>query len=494
VVGATCQPRFTAERADGAALYVRLSDAYLAVATHLGTLDVYRAADGRQVLRAPLGEAQVHDVALLDDAGRVAVGGWFPYLQVYDLVSGGPPVRVQRQGRTTRLAWIADEPTLWVAGPGGTHTWRAGEGLRALPGGPAHESDAAASDDLLVSARTLAVWHAGARRVSLFDYDGFAPTRRLKLGPGSVWAVAADPSSGRLFAGTSAGTLYAYAPGAPAATAFELHADGITDLALGAGSLASTSDDKTLAVWSLPAVSVAWRSRAHAYLVNQVVLAGAPASLWSSSSDGVLKRWGWPQPDELESVDTRRVVPGAPWALHALWVSPRGEHVLAGTWQHALLDLRRTAGAGWTGRRLPLESRTTYRALELAGLDAVLFVGLYPSRAWLYDLRAGRLERLPTFGLSTYALAAGDSTGQAWALGDGSVVRYVVRRADDGALTCDAGARVATGLGVALSAVRVASRTLAAGLETGEVVWLDTASLAGPTLARVTLGRGRAQP
>jgi hypothetical protein len=488
VVAAACTPRYAVDRQAGAAAHVRLSDAYLAVAQGLRTLDVYRAADGHKLLAAPLAEAQVHDVALLDDAGRVAVGGWFPYVEMHDLVSGAPPARVARQGRTTRLAWIADAPTLLLAGPAGTHTWRAEDGLRDVSDD--HERHGAAGDDdLLVTARAVVVLQGDARRVALYDYDGFAPARRVKLGAGSVWALAADPVSGRLFAGTSAGTLYAYDPGAPAATPYELHGDGITDLALGGGALASTSDDKTLAVWQLPAVSVTWRSRAHDYLVNQLALAGDPPSLWSSSSDGVLKRWGWPQPDEQESLDTRRLVPGAKWALHALWVARDGAHVLAGTWQHALLDLRRARDGAWSGRRLPVESQTLYRALELPGLDAVLFVGLYPPRVALYDLRSRRLERLPSFGLSTYTAAPGDAPGEAWVLGDGAALRYVVQRTADGALDCDVGARVATGLGVALSVAHIAPHTLAVGLETGEIAWLDTRALDGPPLARVRLPR-----
>ncbi len=482
-VAPVCVPAFEAPWDTSAGLRLALSDRYLAVAQGQRTLDVYRTAGGRRVRHTALPDPRVHDVALLDDVGQVAVAGWYPRVDVFPIEGESPAIGVPRQGPTVRLAWIRDRPTLLAGGPAGLHLWRRGgafeevtaSGLRGL----AREGQGAG--DLLVAPGLIAALNGDDHVLALYDYDSLGATRRALGTDAALWALATEADGSRVYAGSSRGPLHALDVTRDSATTLALHADGITDLALQGGALASCSDDKTVAVWQLPKLEVSWRTRAHGFLVNQLTLAGQPPALWTSSSDGSVKRWGWPQPEPQEQLDTRRLVPGQAWALHALWVAPSGNLVLAGTWQRALLELRRDERGVWSGRRWPVDSQVLYRAIDVPSVDAVVFVGLSPHMVWVYDRRTERVSRLPSFGHLVNSGSAGATPGEVYVAGLDAVLRYRLKRAPDGALDGDFTAALDTRLGTALSAAWLARPGAAArlvlGQEQGTLVFVDPRAL-----------------
>jgi serine/threonine-protein kinase len=480
----TCVPAFEAAWDVSAGLHVALSERYLAVAQEQRSLDIYRTAGGTRVRHTPLSEARVHDVALLDEAGLVALGGWYPRIDVFTLEDGTAATALPRQGPAVRLAWLGDAPTLLVGGPAGLQLWRPGGALEDVPapGLRGLTLEGQGLGDLLVGADVVAALNGDDHAVALYDYDSLRGTRRMLASDGgALWALAADPDGSHVYAGSSRGPLLAYDVQREHLDTLRLHADGITDIAMHAGTLASSSDDATVAVWRLPGLEVLWRQRAHDFLVNQLVLAGQPPTLWTASSDGSVKRWGWPQPEQQELLDTRRLVGGTDWALHALWVAPAGDLILAGTWEHALLELRRDARGRWSGRRLPVESTTLYRAIDVPAVEAVVFVGLSPHLVWIYDRRDGQLSRLPSLGHLVNSGCAGAQAGEVYVAGQAAVLRYRLRRAADGGLDGDFSAALDTRLGVALSATWLprpgGAGRLVLGGENGQLTFVDPRAL-----------------
>jgi hypothetical protein len=280
------------------------------------------------------------------------------------------------------------------------------------------------------------------------------------------------------------GTLLAYGDGGVASQS--LHTEGITALAIEGDRLVSASDDKTVAVWRLPALRVEWRARAHEFLVNKLLFAGAPPLLYTSSSDGTLKLWQWPELELREAIDTRALSKSKKkYSLHAFWVSPEGDRILAGTWNHALLVLTRRGGA-WSAVEREVTSGSLYQAVSLPGVRAVLFLGIAPFRAYLYDLDSGALGKVDLLGANVYAAVGDPSGSEARLLGEGAVLRYAFSRGDGGAIAYSVSMGLDTDLAPVTAAARMGDGRIAAATNEGSLYLLD-ASLPGtaPVLREV---------
>ena len=254
---------------------------------------------------------------------------------------------------------------------------------------------------------------------------------------------------------------------------------GVTSLVSDGRHLASASDDATIAMWKLPDLSVEWRSRAHGQLVNQLYLEPTSASLWSSSSDGVVKRWSWPDLAEAETVDVRELVSG-PLALHAVWAAPGGNTLLAGTWRRRLLVLTRDgAGHGaYTARSIPFAAVAGYRLVGLPAVDAVALLGVYhPYEMAAFDLTRGELERLPNLGQPVRAALAFDDGRRLLGFATGVVLDYRFKRGANGRLELTVAARQQSALGIVSAAAALGPSAVAVANHRGEVMRLELAAL-----------------
>ncbi len=477
-----CRKRFSLPLPAGP-VNLALGERHLVLARS-GEVAVHALPDGGRLSSHELREARVGVLALHEDAGLVAVGGWFDHVDVLPL-AGGAGWRLARQGRAVDLAWVPDRSLLLIAGDAGLSSWEPGADREQPVDGELRAAR------LLVDGDGILALDAVSQRLRVLDYGDLAPLARVRLSRQSIWGLAAG--DGALYAGGQDGSLRRWEPATGAVEAFPLHSDGITDLALLGDHLASASDDKTVAIWQLPRMNVIWRSQAHGYLVNQLHLRGGPSpSLWTSSSDGLVKQWAWPQSEERQAVDTRRVL-GRSYNLHAVWASGDARQLLVGTWNHALLVLRRDARGPWAGRALPVESQVVYQRAEAAGVDAVVLVGLYPHRAYAWDLRRGRLLALPDFGVAAYAAVPGAEPGEVLVPGVGGLLRYRLERGADGDLAARAWARLDTRLGPLLCGALLPGSPprLAVGNGQGELVLLDLGRLFGRQLFEGRLAEAR---
>ncbi|HSB63135.1 MAG TPA: winged helix-turn-helix domain-containing protein [Thermoanaerobaculia bacterium] len=450
-----------------------LSDRAFAFAAGNGApVRVFDAVTGAPRFEAELAETRVETLALEDLTGRVAAGGAFDTVQVFGL-TGGRPETFPSRGWTSSLAWIPDHPTLLAGGRLGAVAWRPGAGVLAWPAEPGNGGALAATPDAVL------VLSPDRQRLAVFAYAGFPPEARVAVSKAPLWALARDPEGRTVFAGGRDGKVYAVDASSRAIRAETVHTDGVPSLLAAGDFLASSSDDKTVAVWSLPGPKLVRRVRAHDFLVNDLQLAPeAPggAVLVTSSSDGTIKTWRWPSLEPLETVDLTPFAGGKVEA-HALWTSPDASRVLVGTWDHALLDLVRADGR-WTGRRLATEGGAVYRLAGLPKLGLVAGVGILPHEVFVFDLATGSRRALQDAGLQPF-WAVAEPAGDAFiAVGNGGASRYVLTRASDGTFTATVVSRRQSGLSL-LTAVLLPDGSLWCGSDDGALLDFPRRALDG---------------
>ena len=454
-----------------------LSDRWLAFAAGNGEpLRVFDVATGSVRLEAPFAETRVKALAVEDATGRVAAGGAFDSVRVFRL-TGEPPETFSGRGWTSGLAWVQDHPTLLAAGRLGATVWRPGAGVVASAADLTNGGSVAASPDGVL------VHSPDRQRLAVFAYAGFPPETRVAVSRAPLWALAHDPEGHTVFAGGRDGKVYAVDASSRTVRAETVHTDGVPSLLCAGGLLASASDDKTVAVWSLPGPKLVRRVRAHDFLVNDLQLApeapGGPV-LVTSSSDGTIRTWRWPSLEPLETVDLTPFAGGKVEA-HALWTSPDASRVLVGTWARVLLDLAKRDGR-WTGRRMATEAGAVYRLAGLPKLGLVAGAGIRPHEIFLYDLASGVRRNLERAGLDVNWVVA-EPEGDAFvAVGDGGAVRYTFARATDGSLSSSLVSRRQSGMLLLTATLRPDGR-LWAGTYDGAVLAFPPGALRGPPLA-----------
>lgn len=410
--------------ADGDAASVALSRNWIAVATRgAARMHVYRTSDAVQVLDQPLDAGQVRDLRVLDVPARVAVASNGPEVHVFALDESAPRRSFSLQGGAQSLAWVPDYPSLLVAGDSGLSLWR----------DPAFVDERHADAKLergtaFVDGQGLLLLDSISHTLRQFDYGTLPIAVEHVIGKSEAWAVHVDAVTHAVYVGARDGSIHALVDGK--VSHHPLHADGVTALVGDAGHLASASDDRTLAIWRLPDMTVQWRSRGHDFLVNQLQVQGN--ALWSSSSDGTLKRWHWPTLEAEETIDLRAIT-GRRLNLHAFHIDASATHALIGTWNNTVVALERAPGKDWTDALFTVESSGGYHVVALPGVALQLVQGTAPARMYAYDEKKHQLHDLPDFGADFYALVADGSGSAAYALGTGAIARYQLMRDPEGA-------------------------------------------------------------
>lgn len=421
---------------------VALGRDWIAAASYDGArLRVYRSADATLAAEHVLDAGRVRDLRVLDAPARVAAASFGPELRVFALDDAAPPRTLSLPRGAQALAWLPDYPTLLAAGEGGLALWRDPGWLDQ-----SHAEVASAAGALHADGGGVLLLDAQAHRLYRYAYGHLPIAAQHDLGKDEAWAVHVDAGSGDVFVGARDGAVYRLHGGQ--LDTYRVHADGVTALDGDAGHLASASDDRTVAIWNLPSMSVQWRTRGHDFLVNQLQLQGN--ALWSSSSDGTLKRWRWPTLEEEASIDLRKLNGGAPLSLHAFHVDATGRRAVVGSWNHLLLLVER-AGERWQLQKLPLVSSGGYHVLDLPEVGLVLVQGTLPTRLYAWDWQARALYDIPDFGLDFFALVADGSGAGALAAGTGVVAHYRFGRDANGEPRWFAALGLASDLG-ALSA------------------------------------------
>lgn len=445
-----------------------VGDRYAVLVRQSGPVEVFDLEQRRLAWQADFGAFRVRAIALDETLDRLAVAGDGERLGIWQL-HDGKSVAAPRPGRELRaLLWLRDGARLLAADSANLSLWQWRDGqaqqVLQLAGG---------ADWLYRGKRQI---YAGSeRRLRRFDF-GPAAARRVGAGLGDTWAIAAD-AQGVYAGGSNNGDLVKLEPRAAAPLRRKVHNEGITDLQLYQGRLISSSDDNTVAVWRLPSLELEWRTKGHDFLVNQLATG---ASLWSASSDGSLRRWRWPELELAEILDLRPRI-ATDLELHALRVFGQDEEILAGSWNHRLIRLKRDGGH-WQLHTAPFEARTGYRLVELTALRAVLAVGLNPGRLAIIDRDSDRIVQLPRDTRAWHAAAADADGRSIWLGGDAAIARLQLERRADGGFSATMTLRESSDYGqigalTLTPATAGAAAQLAFGNERGELLFVDTADV-----------------
>ena len=426
----------------------------------------------------------------MDDArGQVAAAGPFDSVAVFATQGAPGPRLLPRRGWTYGLAWISDGPTLVAAGLEGIAAFRgdAAEPLASLPsvspGGALH----AGSDALLALVPRR-------QRLAVVSYAGFPPTARVPAGGRALWAAEHDAAGETVFAGGRDGHLWVLDTRDLSVRQADAHTDGIPSLARDGDLLASSSDDKTVALWRLPGPALRARTKAHDFLVNDlaVVEGREGPELVTSSSDGTARRWAWPALELLEKVDAGALL-GRPVSLHAVWPAPGSRRLLAGSWNGSLLDLAFREGR-WVLRELPVPSRAVYRLAAVPRLGLVVATGIHPASLHVFDLPSGTLHPLDAAGLDVFWAVPVPSRDEVLVVGLNGVSRYAFSaRLPDASGRRTLSYRIwsgrQTGAGLQ-TATLLPDGSLWAGTTRGELVRFESRRLGGAPLAERSVELG----
>jgi len=371
-------------------------------------------------------------VAFAEDAGLVALAGWFDSVRVIDLQQATVLDIARRQGAdmAVDLLFLDEGPTLAIGERGGLTLWRRKEGITARWDRPG-----SLLSDLARGSGFLLALDREKHEVLCFSPGGISSARQGRISGELPWAILSDPASDRVLLGLESGILEAASLKDFGITKKSVHTQGITSLVSDGERVASASDDKTIAVWRLPELEVEWRSRAHDYLVNSLCYSRGSHSLYSASSDGKIKKWSWPDLEEVESIDTAGIF-GQTYPLHALWVSPDEKTLFLGTWARQANLLRKDASGSWKGSSLPFDSEAGYAIGDLFGVESLLLLGAnHPFVLGLYDFHQEKFFRLKGCNRAFSSLVTLDNGRRALVFGENEIFDFRFRRLDDGRLS-----------------------------------------------------------
>jgi hypothetical protein len=453
----TVKPWIEAKSPSSAIARFALDDRHAVVVRPNGKLETFDLEARGPAWQTDYADYRVFDIALDGGNDVLAIAGDRSRIALWRLGDGKVLAPVDLPRPAQALLWAGDGEHLLSADTQAITVWkRDGESARSeqqLAGGAQWlfrgEREIIAGDEHVL------------RRLSF----GAAPLRVVAGGAGETWSAAARDNA--VYVGGDRGDLVRVDAADGSVTRRSIHSAGIPDLHFFHDRLVSSSDDRTLAVWRLPALDVEWRAKGHAFLVNQLA---SGESLWSSSSDGSLRRWHWPELEPAEAIDLRaRSSPDL--ELHAFWVSPDDKALLVGTWANRLLHLRREDGA-WKMASAPIEAHVGYRMIDLPARDAVLVVGILPGRLLIFDRHDAHLEQLPRESRAFHAATPDGSGSGAWLGGAAEMAHLQIERAEGGHFRVAIQRQGASALGVSGAMALLAdSAKVAVGNDRGDVLF-----------------------
>ncbi len=338
---------------------------------------VYGIKGLKPVLSENLGEVIGNPVLAAEDQREIiALSGWTDKTYIFDL-KRNEKFTVNSPGRTYKILFLPHS-SIALLGKEGRIVLIKGKNLK--------EFQASASDfsDLYFSSMGIVAIDRWQKNLKFFTYSEFPYLTKEKISEKELWALAGIRD--KIFAGGRDGILYEYSRKKGKKKSIFSHNNGITYIGIRGKYLLTASDDRTIGVFSLPQAQLIMRSRAHIYLINYLFFPEKPGIFWSSSSDGTIKKWALPYLEEKEDVKIKG------YNFAAFWKGK--QKILAGTWNNALLVLKKENGQWKISEKFPIESKSIYQMVYLKKPRLVVGIGIYPSVLYVYNPETDGIFRL----------------------------------------------------------------------------------------------------
>ncbi len=412
-------------------------------------------------------ELRLYSLAISEPLHLVAVGGWFDKIYLLDYLHPDNSDTLPQKGETRSITWLGNGTDLATGGIYGGVIWNRGDGLTKRI--PVEKSGKLTQ---IFRGNGMILTLDESLKLSTFHFNRISKGIRHRLGNNSIWAMCNGPSN-HIFAGDSCGTLYEFDNNGILKT-HPLHTLGIGALVSDGKFLATASDDKTIAVWKLPQMQVEWRSRAHNFLVTGIWL--TEKSLWSVSSDGDIKEWGWPDLEPGPVIRVSDMLKNRKTSCQCVWSDPKGKRVLVGTWDMGIIALEKKGGNyKWT--HYQTVAKVIYQAARIPGMDLIAFSTFNPNTAYIYDLQKNKLYKLPVYQATLTALCAGRNH-EIWYYGAGNIMQYRFTRDKNGIVLFSASGGMESAISSGISGCLASDmQHLIIGNENGQVFWWNIAQL-----------------
>ncbi|MBP7866921.1 MAG: tetratricopeptide repeat protein [Acidobacteria bacterium] len=358
---------------------------FFAVADQASNVRAYRAADFKEILNVRIEDGGVHALAIDHMHEKLAVGGWFDAIYVYDLKGVRPVQKFSSPGKTNALHFVIDYPTLLVARKGEVLAWREGQGIIAR-----YETQGASYTHILQGEDGILVLDDFAKKVLSFSYRSFPLTDTKKIANTEIWGGTFSTDGRFFFLGSSDGRIHRYDMPRGIIDSKVAHTQGVTSLVCAGNELISAADDKTIARWSIDRLDLLSQNKAHDYLVNYLFWEDKAKRLWSCSQDQQVKSWSLPDFKQLSVISPKR------GPVASIWVDSAKGLALVGMWTQRWLEMR-LRGGGWEiTREQPVNAVNVYAMAYHPDLNMVCLVGTQRGDLWLYDVETGNAGRLAT--------------------------------------------------------------------------------------------------
>jgi WD40 repeat protein len=350
-----------------------ISDKYLAL-IFKNNLKVFDLQQREKILDEliPMGTTCIQ---VLDLAHIVLIAGWYDEIFIFDLISKNKK-SVSFPGQTFFIQYLPDNPTLLISKLEKFIIWDLNKNKEKF----ILERKGAFFESAILGLNGIYVYEKSTKHLIIIQYNSYKEIKNIKVSSLPIWALSYDKITNKAYAGGQDGILYEINIGTNEITQHKLHTQGITSIIAKDNLLITASDDKTIAVWKIPEMQILYRSQAHEYLINFLYLSPEGGKLWSSSSDGSIKMLNLPSLEKMQEIQIKN------YSLQAFWINKEQDFIIAGTWNHRLLYLKKINGNWQLEKEIPLESKVIYSVAYLPNVNLILIAGLIPNILYVYDL------------------------------------------------------------------------------------------------------------
>ncbi len=379
---------------------------------------------GKKVYQKQFSE-RINGIMTNDALNILSIWGWFDRIVLYDFLKQETK-EIAISGETMDLLVLSEVKLFASAGNYGLKIFDLDDGklLYQSKENVPFDSISFSPDGIL----SLSKQNSSIIRYSL---KTSSPSKIVKVCKSEIWCLAEDKKNNLVFAGSSDGKIYSIDKNGDVKSK-ELHTLGVTSMVTTENNLITSSDDKTIALFSLPSLDLQFRSTAHDFLINYLQISKREDKLWSSSSDGKLKSWGLPNLKEEITISTGDLL-NKKLSLHGFWVDENENRFLIGSWNSTLIYLKKE-GDKFSSKIFEIPSQAGISFAYIPSLEVVMILGSYDIFSlYAFDLKNEELFLLPqiTTNPLSFSISKGPENNVCYFATGGEVIRIEIKRGDE---------------------------------------------------------------